>query len=198
MLRKILPLAALGLTLAMATGYGPHVLRLQTPGADAEWSEFEYGKEWAAYLAPEEACPGGEKVEAPVAEQQVTVLCLLNWARTQRGLPALQTSPVLMRSTELKAADLARCDEFLHTPCGIAYDAGARSLGYSSPVGENIAWGTGPARAPRPTVDGWLHSPGHRSNLFRREWREQGIALLAVGRYQGEHDAAVWVSQFGG
>ena len=85
MLRKILPLAVIGLTLAMATGYGPELLRLQTPGADAEWADLEYGKEWAAYLAPKEACPGGETVEASVAEQQVTVLCMLNWARTKRG-----------------------------------------------------------------------------------------------------------------
>ena len=182
----------------MATGYGPDLLRLQTPGADAEWADFEYGKEWAAYLAPEEVCPGGENVDASVAEQQGTVLCLLNWARTQRGLQALPSSPVLMRSTQLKAADLARCDHFVHAACGVPYETGARSLGYLQPLGENIAWGTGPARAPRPTVDGWLHSTGHRNNLFRPQWREQGIGLLRVNRYLGEDDAAVWVSQFGG
>lgn len=196
MLRRTLPFAALALLVLMASGYGPDLLKLQQPG-DPAFADYEYQREYSTYLAPEADCPGGEDVSAPVELQQV-VVCLLNWARSRHGLAGLPSSPVLMKSTRLKAGDLARCDEFVHTPCGMAADAGARSLGYRGSIGENIAWGTGLARAPRPTVDGWLHSRGHRENLLRREWRQQGIALLGVARYQGATDAAVWVSQFGG
>ena len=31
--------------------------------------------------------------------------------------------------------------------------------------------------SPRVAVDQWLNSPGHRTNLFRRQWRVVGIAL---------------------
>lgn len=198
MLRKILPLAILALVVLSATGRMPGFLALQLPGDDGGWADYEYHAEWAGYLAPEEECPGDQEVDATVGEQQQAIVCLLNWARAREGLAALPTSQVLMASAAMKATDLARCDEFVHTPCGRAVDAGARSLGYARPLGENIAWSTGPARAPRATVDSWLGSREHRLNLLRPQWREQGIALLRVDGYQGADGAAVWVSQFGG
>jgi uncharacterized protein YkwD len=194
---KILLLAAVVLLTFTVTGQGPGFLRLQMPAGDG-WHDYAYHPEWAAYLAPEAECPGGEDVDASPAEQQQTILCLLNWARARDALAALPASPVLMTSAAMKASDLVRCDEFVHTPCGTAVEAGARSLGYVRPLGENIAWSTGPARGPRATVDSWLGSPEHRLNLLSPRWREQGIALLHVSRYQGADDAAVWVSQFGG
>ena len=46
-------------------------------------------------------------------------------------------------------------------------------------------------------VDGWLNSTDHRLNLFRSEWRLQGIALRHTDRLRDQHDVAIWVSEFG-
>jgi uncharacterized protein YkwD len=45
-------------------------------------------------------------------------------------------------------------------------------------------------------VDGWLNSPHHRENLFRPEWRFQGISVVRVDDFRGERDVAIWVSEF--
>jgi uncharacterized protein YkwD len=193
MVRNVLTLAVLGFAVLVGIGLGPDFPKLET----AAVAEYHYHAEWASYLAPEEDCPGGEDTDAPPGDQRQTMLCLLNWARARHGLSALPTSRVLTKSAAMKARVMVACDEFAHAPCGVTPDEGARSLGYKGSFGENISWGNLVARAPRPTVDGWLHSPGHRTNLLRPQWREQGIALLRADRYQGTDDAAVWVSQFG-
>jgi uncharacterized protein YkwD len=123
--------------------------------------------------------------------------CLLDWARRERGLPPLATNAVLARPASLKAADIVRCGDFSHTPCGMPFEATFRAVGYSGQSGENIVWGEGAARTPRLLMDSWLHSTGHRENLFRSEWREQGLAVLQVDSFLGTGPAAVYVHQFG-
>ena len=54
-----------------------------------------------------------------------------------------------------------------------------------------------PYGAPRPSLDGWLNSPGHRENLFRPEWRTQGIAVEKVERFGQDRNMTLWVNQFG-
>jgi uncharacterized protein YkwD len=107
-----------------------------------------------------------------------------------------------MGSSALKAADIVRCDEFAHDPCGKPSNAAVKSVGYgtrarASGVGENIAWGTGVAGSPTTILEGWLESPGHRENLFGRQWKEQGIALVRAPIFEGRMDASIWASQFG-
>jgi hypothetical protein len=55
---------------------------------------------WADYLAPESACPGGEDRSAALADQQRTMLCLVNWARRRHGLGPLPESPVLSTAAD--------------------------------------------------------------------------------------------------
>jgi uncharacterized protein YkwD len=57
--------------------------------------------------------------------------------------------------------------------------------------------GTGALGAPRPALDGWLNSPGHRENLLNPIWTEQGIALNDAKHFTYGRDAAVWASEFG-
>jgi uncharacterized protein YkwD len=190
--RTALALAVVATAVVMASGNAPDFLRIHLGEA-----KYEYQPEWAAYLAPEEDCPGGEDERAPVARQRTAMLCLLNWARERRGLDPLPLSRRLTRAATVKVEVMASCDEFAHNPCGVGVGEPAREFGYRGSVGENISWGTGMAGAPRPTVDGWLHSRGHRRNLFRKRWRVQGISLLRPERYQNATQAAVWVSEFG-
>jgi Uncharacterized protein with SCP/PR1 domains len=156
------------------------------------------GTPWARYLAPEGVCRGDGDAEAPHSERLFTMRCLLDWARRERGLPALPLNPVLSQSASLKASEIVRCNEFSHTPCGMPFEATFRSVSYpAAATGENLVWGESGARTPRLLMDSWLHSKGHRENLFRPEWREQGLALLEVDTFLGRGPAAVWVHEFG-
>ena len=155
------------------------------------------GTEWAKYLAPEGTCRGDGEIEGAAREQIFAMRCLLDWARRERGLPPLRMEHRLNRSSALKAAAIVRCNEFSHTPCGTAFSGTFTAVGWQRGSGENIAWGASVARSPRLLVDGWLHSDGHRKNLFRTDWRVQGLALLPADSFQGERQASIWVHQFG-
>ena len=155
------------------------------------------GTPWSAYLAPERTCRGDGSSTSSQQEQVFAMRCLLDWARVKRGLRRLPMDSSLVRSAELKAGAIASCNEFSHTPCGSDFRATFTAAGWRGSGGENIAWGASLARSPRVLVDGWLHSDGHRENLFRPEWRAQGLAMLRPGTFQGEDRAAIWVHQFG-
>lgn len=153
---------------------------------------------WRAYLAPEARCPGGEAQNAPIQSQRETMLCLLNWARRKHRLLALSESPALSQAALLKAKDIFRCREFAHDACGKEPSTAARLVGYEGRVwGENLYAGPLHLGAPRVALDGWLNSPGHRENLFRASWKEQGIAVVRAPSFMGQPEVAIWVSQFG-
>ena len=124
--------------------------------------------------------------------------CLLDWARRERGLPALPLNPTLNHSATLKGSEIVRCGDFSHTPCGSPFDKTFKLAGYRGrTTGENLAWGASLARTPRVLMDGWLHSTGHRENLFRSEWREQGLALVEAETFLGSGPAAIYIHQYG-
>jgi hypothetical protein len=151
-------------------------------------------------LAPIGACIAGDQLILDAATAQQSMLCLTNYARTQSGLPALQLDATLNEAGQAKlAADIA-CGEFSHTPCGNpfstvfgTYLTGAR--GYQ--IGENIAWGTGTYGTPRSTMNGWLHSEGHRANILTAAYRDLGVGYIPNQLFQGYSGAALWSQQFG-
>jgi uncharacterized protein YkwD len=163
-------------------------------GGDALYANAD---PWKRYLADERTCPGGEKLNAPLAEQANTMVCLVNYARRKRGLQPVATVDVLNRSALAKANRIVRCLDFNHDACGEAPEADIRALGYNGAWGENLFISNGPYGAPRPALDGWLNSPGHRKNLFRPEWRMQGIAVEKVAKFGQDQNMALWVNQFG-
>jgi uncharacterized protein YkwD len=153
---------------------------------------------WAAFLPKPAACPGGTSPSAPPAEAEHAMICALNYARVRDGLKALPVSPLLDRSSRLKALDIIRCQEFAHSACDKDPRAVADQVGYPKvDWGENIYAGPGPFAAARVGADGWLNSPHHRENLFRPEWTEQGIAVVVAKRFRGVKNVAIWVSEFG-
>jgi uncharacterized protein YkwD len=158
--------------------------------------------DFTAYVAPEGECPGLDNLTASTGAEVQTELCLLNYARRAAGLQPLRTEPLLMRSAELKAAQIVRCGQFSHEACGIDVKQPFADAGYFSPTsatrfGENLAWGGDEAGSPRGALLGWLESPEHRANLFRNEWTEQGLALVVVPNFRGVADSRNWVSHFG-
>jgi uncharacterized protein YkwD len=155
------------------------------------------GNPWAAYVAPASSCNG----QADAVSQERTMVCLLDYARAQRGLGPLRVVSQLNRSSMLKALAILHCADFSHTPCGKPFAATFDAVGYrgsfSTAYGENIAWGAGGAGAARVVVSDWLNSPHHRENLFSRDWEEQGVAVLPASRFLGNKNVQIWVSEFG-
>lgn len=152
---------------------------------------------WKSYLADERVCPGGERTDLPLAEQAGTVVCLVNYARIRRGLRGLSTAAVLNSASAVKARAILRCGNFAHNPCGGDWTTSVRAMGYSGVFGENLYLASGPFGAPRLAVDAWLNSAPHRENLFRTEWRVQGLAVVVLDRFGARRHAALWVSVFG-
>jgi uncharacterized protein YkwD len=94
------------------------------------------------------------------------------------------------------------CGEFSHYACGSAFRTPFRRAGYLSGghwgIGENLGYGYGsPALTPRTTMNRWLHSKPHRTNLFTAKWRQMGLAM-GIGKMDvGDSRTTVWVSHFG-
>ena len=125
------------------------------------------------------------------------MLCLVNYARKHQGLRPLRSSVLLTKTARSKAADIVRCDEFAHEACRLPANHAALAAGYSGSFGENLYIAEGRYVSPRVAVDQWLNSPGHRTNLFRRQWRVVGIALRRSADVERFDDAVIWVNQFG-
>jgi uncharacterized protein YkwD len=191
-LARILSAVLLVVSLAvLATRHPPAWLRAHVEAARADLDP------WRDYVAPESSCPGRDRTDLPVLEQDRVMVCLLAYARGAAGLPALPVVYRLNRSSLLKAMDIQRCSDFSHTACGRPFASVFEAVGYSGSTGENIAWGAGSAGSPAAVVSGWLNSPHHRENLFSREWSEQGVALVSAPGFLGARSAQIWVNEFG-
>jgi uncharacterized protein YkwD len=185
----------------VARHHGRTGLSVQLPGGEPVVLVEEplYAKDdpWRPYLADEQTCPGGEDAGAPLQEQVETMLCLIDHARARRGVGPLPVNHRLSRSAELKGQEIERCEVFAHSPCGGDPSDVARRAGYEGSFGENLYIGDGRLGAPRPALDGWLNSPGHRENLFRPDWRVQSLYVSNVQRFRQYRKATLWVSHFG-
>lgn len=151
-------------------------------------------------LAPRTTCKGQTSTIAPAAVQLRAMRCLVNWARVHQGLVRLRRSAELDRSSAMRAGEIRRCNDFSHTPCGedfLTVFTASHYLNGNGSVGENIAWGTGRLASTRSTMIGWLHSPGHRRNLFTPQWRDLGVARAKAATLLGRSDVTIWVTQFG-
>ena len=182
--------ASLGAVRAATTG-GQRLLTLSTT------SLYAKNDPWMSYLASESTCPGGERTDLPVARQVATVACLVNFARTRRGLRVLPVALILSQASEQKAQAMIKCEGFEHNPCRGDWTHAVRSAGYSGAFGENLYLATGRWGAPRVAVDAWLNSSSHRKNLFRREWRRQGLALVPGATFGPYRNVSLWVSVLG-
>ena len=155
---------------------------------------------YASLLAPSGTCPSADTLGLDATTAQSAMLCLTNFARAQSGLPPLRLNSTLSSAGQAKlAADLS-CGEFSHTPCGQPFDSvfSAYVQGATSyEIGENIAWGTGSFGTPRNTMNGWLHSDGHRENILTAAYAELGIGYLAGQSFQGYSGATLWSQEFG-
>ena len=156
---------------------------------------------YAALLAPTGTCgPAADQLNLDAGTAELAMQCLTNYARAQQSLPPLQLSATLNAAGQTKLKSDLSCGEFSHTPCGQPFDVvfatyiqGATSY----EIGENIAWGTGNFGTPRQTMNGWLHSAGHRENILTAAYAELGIGYLPAQTFQGYSGATLWSQEFG-
>src|SRR5690242_6029521 len=124
------------------------------------------------------------------------MLCLVNRARSGRGLDAFAAPSSLTRAADRKSADIVRCDEFSHEACGREFTYWFDRVGYRGcREGENIAYASGSYATPRTIFRLWMNSAGHRRNILG-PYREIGIGLR-VGTLEGTSAAHVWTQEFG-
>jgi uncharacterized protein YkwD len=152
-------------------------------------------------------CPGADLIPSieNVDQVRTVTLCLLNRERTRRGMQRLSESPQLRKSAQGFSRAMVRERFFDHVSPGgsTLLSRVRRGTGYLQNVhafalGENIAWGSGEYATPAETMDGWMHSSGHRHNILNRRFRHVGIgvALGAPEDAQGM-PAATYTVDFG-
>lgn len=154
---------------------------------------------WDSLLAPEASCPGQSDVSATVEAQELTMLCMHNYARAASGLAPLRSVKQLRVSSGRKAKDIKGCDDFSHEACGRSTFYWLRKVGFmrgTYGVGENIAFGTGELGSVRSIMSAWLNSDEHRTNLLAPNYDDVGIGM-AEGRFLGHGGAQIWVAHLG-
>jgi uncharacterized protein YkwD len=151
-------------------------------------------------VARESDCAGADDQNVAFAVQERAMACLLAYARDEAGLSRLSESGKLDVSSDNKAGDIIRCNQFSHEACGRDFLYWIRRSGYLNArcwwAGENLAWGTGDLGSPRSIFKAWLHSPSHRANILGTEYDQFGLSLR-IGGLSGASGAHVWVNHFG-
>jgi uncharacterized protein YkwD len=154
---------------------------------------------WDSLLAPASACPGQSDASAPGGAQELTMLCMHNYARAASGLAPLISSKQLRVSSARKAKDMKACNNFSHEACGRNAFYWLRKVGFlhgTYGVGENLAFGSGALGSVRTIMSNWLNSDEHRTNLLMPAFREIGIGM-AEGRFLGHGGTQIWVAHVG-
>jgi uncharacterized protein YkwD len=133
-----------------------------------------------------------------VSSRSVTeVVEAMNRERSARGLGPLRFSESLSLAAQDRIADMFDQNYFAHVaPDGTQPFVWISRRGYSYRMaGENLAVGYGTAFS---VVDGWMHSPGHRANILKREFEEVGIAIAEgapLRGYAGPTVVAIYASR---
>ena len=194
-------------------GLLPLALALTVPAAPAHAASYSRGSKQhtlsgpVARAADATACSAANSSPSEVSVNRLEeiVLCLVNRERTSRGLNRLRSNGRLDRAARGHSRAMVNQRFFAHdSPGGASVMTRVKRRGYHSSgglmVGENIAWGSGHYATPAEIVDGWMHSPGHRSNILHPGFREIGVgAALGAPRSMDLYGqpAATYTTDFG-
>jgi uncharacterized protein YkwD len=154
----------------------------------------------ATFIAPSAAQAGcGAAASArpasvsPASAARAT-LCLLNAQRAKHHLRPLRENSKLDRAARGHSRAMVNHRYFGHGDfAGRIHRAGYN--GYT--LGENIAWGSLRYSTPASIVDMWMHSPGHRENILRPQFRDIGIGIADGAPEGGVGGAATYTTDFG-
>ncbi len=113
-----------------------------------------------------------------------------NQARKVANVPPLKISSQLLQAARTHSATMARLDKLAHELENTTPVSRAEAAGYKfRALAENCAAGQ---RTPQEAIEGWLNSPGHRTNLLNAEYTEIGLAVVA-----GKGGIRYWTQVFG-
>ena len=129
-------------------------------------------------LRAEEEAPEAFLTRAGVIERT-------NLQREKYGLSPLKESAKLNLSAELKVQDMFQNQYFGHeSPSGEGVGNLSEKFTYKFlAIGENLALGN--FQNDKALVDGWMDSPGHRTNILSHIYQEIGVAV-GEGIFEGK------------
>jgi uncharacterized protein YkwD len=139
-------------------------------------------------VAPAEPCADTTTMPDATNVERIraSVLCLVNEQRSANGLVPLTDNIQLRAAAQAHSDDMVGSAYFAHvTPDGTDFDARIFAAGYADAahpmtwdiLAENIAWGADVIATPARTVENWMASPAHRSNILDARLRESGIGV---------------------
>jgi uncharacterized protein YkwD len=110
-----------------------------------------------------------------LSKARAATRCLINNERTARGLSKLIKHDKLTTAAQRHSDDMVKRRFFDHVnPDGKTEADRVRDPGYNWRfVGENIAIDSSPLTV----VKRWMDSPGHRSNILNRHYKDFGLGL---------------------
>jgi uncharacterized protein YkwD len=121
---------------------------------------------------PAQAAP----TKASETALQTEINRLINVQRTNHGCAALKTDAKLTVAARGHSAFMAQTGKFSHTGRSNSnFVARSKAAGYAKPSAENIAWGY---RTAAQVVDGWMKSPGHRTNILNCQSKTVGVGAV--------------------
>lgn len=141
--------------------------------------------------------------EAPSVRLARATVCLINRARSRRGMARLRLNRRLGKAAMWHTHDMVRRNYFGHVSQRgrdvVDRLHGSRYLGgrFSWAVGENLAWGSGRRGTPLRIFRAWMRSPGHRRNMLDPRFREMGIGVIAGAPVAIGAPAATYTATFG-
>jgi len=130
---------------------------------------------------------------------RAAIVCLHNQIRAEKDLPTLREAARLRHAAVGHSRDMVGDGYFEHTtPEGrtmVDRIVRARYVREDQGwlLGENLAWGTGSLSTPRGAVESWMNSPGHRSNLLKRGYRDIGVGVVLGVPVSNAHGATYTV-----
>ena len=102
--------------------------------------------------------------DSPEAELMSLIVTQTNQQRNAAGCGQLDVDQELIVASERQSSYMATTGNFSHIGRGGSTFGGrARAAGYTTPAGENIAWGYGSATE---VMEAWMASPAHRRNIL--------------------------------
>ncbi len=104
------------------------------------------------------------------------IITITNTERSEHGLPILTTNDRLNAVAKKRASEMAFYNYFSHTTStGKPFWYYVKDSGYTfATTGENLATDFDDATS---TVAAWMHSPSHRDNILKPEYKDIGVAV---------------------
>jgi uncharacterized protein YkwD len=160
----------------------------------------------AASRAPSRTCPGAALLPSArnLAAVDAATLCLMESMRAAQRLGTLRSNGDLRTVAASQVANMVRRDYFADVrPSGqtsFSLIAATRYRAHASiSTGQIIAWGIGANATPARIVAAWMASPSHRAIILTGDYRDIGVAALAVvpARFARRRHGATYAIEFG-